>query len=168
MLQAVLASALLLGASAAFAADTPQMKPGLWEVASTFEGSGRRATPMTMTVQHCVGEKMETGLWDPARAVPGGQNCAPARHSRQGATYVTEADCTQGETQVKTRVTTIAHGDRFESDMQFSYDPPRKGRASSGMKLVGKHLGACPADLKPGALRMTGMPVPGAVPPTAR
>lgn len=158
---------LLLAIPTAFAADLPRMKPGLWEVGSTFESGGRRATPMTMTVQHCVGEKMETGLWDPSRAVPG-QTCAPPKHSRQGNAYMLETDCKQGETNVKAKVTTVAQSDRFESDMQFTYDPPRKGRTTGAMKLVGKHLGACPADLKPGAMRMTGMPTPGAVPPTAK
>lgn len=168
MLRLAFGCAALLAAASALAADTPQMKPGLWEVASTFDGGGRRATPMTMTVQHCVGDKMETGLWDPSRAVPGGQSCAPPKHSRQGSAYVLETDCKQGETNVKAKVITVAQSDRFESDMQFTYDPPRKGRATGGMKLVGKHLGACPADLKPGAMRMTGMPVPGQVPATAR
>jgi hypothetical protein len=163
-----LAFGLLLAFGTAQSAETPQMKPGLWEVASTFDGSGRRTTPMTMTVQHCVGDKMDSGLWDPARAVPGGQTCAPPKHSRQGHAYVLETDCKQGETNVKAKVTTVAQSDRFESDMHFTYDPPRKGRATGNMKLVGKYLGACPADLKPGAMRMTGMPVPGQVPATAR
>lgn len=168
MLRLALGSALLLAVSAVPAADTPRMKPGLWEVASSFESAGRRATPMTMTMQHCVSDAPDSGLWDPSRAVPGGQNCAPPRHSRQGSAWVLETDCTQGESKVRARVTTLAQADRFESDMHFTYDPPRKGRATGGMKLVGKHLGACPADLKPGAVRMTGMPVPGAVPQTAK
>lgn len=163
-----IAIAALATCATAFAADTPpQMKPGLWEVASTFDGSGRRATPMTMTMQHCVGDKMETGLWDPSRAVPG-QTCSPPKQSRQGNAYVMESDCKQGETNVKAKVTTVAQSDRFESDMQFTYDPPRKGRSTGGMKMSGKHLGACPADLKPGAARMTGMPMPGQVPATAK
>jgi hypothetical protein len=160
------AAALLLAFGTAHAADTPQMKPGLWEVASTFEG-GRKGAPMTMTMQHCVGDKSDS-LWDPSRAVPGEQTCGPMKHSRQGNAYVVEADCKQGETNVKARITTVTRGDSYESDMKFTYDPPRRGRSEGGMKVVGKFLGACPADLKPGAVRMTGMPMPGAVPATAK
>jgi hypothetical protein len=167
MLRVAACCTLLLATVGAFAADAPQMKPGLWEVASHFESDGRRPRP-TMTVQHCVSEKTQSGLWDPARAGPRGQTCQPPRNRREGKVYIVETDCKQGETNVKARITTVAQPDRFESDMAFTYDPPRRGRSTGGMKLVGKFLGACPADLKPGAVRMTGMPVPGAVPATAK
>lgn len=160
----------------ATAAEGPQMKPGLWEVTSTFEAPSRRkpGQAMAMTMQHCVGEKMDTGLWDPSRAPFGPQagagerKCAPPKHSREGNAFLMETECQGREGTVKARTKTTVQDDRFDSEMVFNYDPPYKGRSSSTMKMTGKHLGACPADLKPGAVRMTGMPVPGAVPPTAR
>lgn len=164
----LMAAALLSFATAHAADGPPKMKPGLWEVISSFE-AGRAGQTMNMTMQHCVGDTSDS-LWDPTRAMPGGgqRTCGPIAHSRQGKAYVMETECREGETKVKTRMSTVASADKYETDMQFTYDPPRRGRSTGAMKVIGKFMGACPADLKPGAVRMTGMPVPGQVPATAK
>lgn len=117
---------------------------------------------------------MDTGLWGPSlvpfvpQAGADECKCAPPEHSREGKVQWMETACQRRERTVKARTKTTVQDKRSDSEMVFDNDPPCKGRSGSTMKTIGKHLGACPADLKPSAVRMTGMPVRAAVPPTAR
>ncbi len=162
--------AAFLAVPALHANETP-LRPGLWEVSTTVEGAGgRRAGPMTMAMQHCVGANAQTSLWDQARAMQGAPgmrdaaNCSTPTHSRHGNAQVVEFECKEGDTNVKARITTTVGSERFESDTQLTFNPPRRGRTTESMKMVGKYLGACPADMKPGTMRMAGMPaVPAGV-----
>lgn len=157
---AVTAAVLSMGVlAAAWAQDTPRLKPGLWEITNEFEG-GRRG-PMAMTAQMCHDETTQRAMWNPEREP--GQKCTNVRTRREGKAHVVEADCKSGESNVRAKMTTTMKGDAaFRTDGVFHYDPPRKGREQQTMKMEGKYLGACPDGMKPGDRRMTGMPgMPG-------
>jgi hypothetical protein len=47
---------------------------------------------------------------------------------------------------------------RFTMDNHARFDPPRHGMSEASVKTLGQWMGACPADMKPGEIRMTGMP----------
>jgi hypothetical protein len=173
----VLAVAAAVAPALSLAAEGPRAKPGLWEVSNTFESPAPRGQPVsvTMTMQHCVGEK-NPDLWDPSRAAwglhPSGSapegSCPQPTHSRDGEAHVWTTECKTRQGIVKTRSRTVVQDNRFDTDLVLEYDPPYNGIRKSNAKIVGKFIGACPAGMKPGAVRVTSMPMPGQMPPMTR
>ena len=155
------AACVLLGVMGfALAQDAPRLKPGLWEVTNEFEG-GRRG-PMAMTMQMCHDEASQRAQWNPEHGMQG-QRCSNLRTQREGGAFIVEADCQQGESKMFAKMTTTTQGDTgYKTEGVFTFDPPRKGREQSTMKMAGKYLGACPEGMKPGERKMQGMPgMPG-------
>ena len=154
------AAAMLLAGASATAQDAPRLKPGLWEVKSTFD-SGARG-PMTMTMQACHDEATQRTQFNPAQTAPG-QTCGDVRTRRDGAAFVVEVDCERDGSKVRSVMRTTTQGDgAYTMDGTLTYAPPLRGRDKDTMRIEGKHLGACPAGMKPGDRKMQGMP---AMPP---
>lgn len=147
---------LLLATTVALAQDAPRLKPGLWDMKSTFDG-GRRG-PMTMAMQTCHDETTQRAQWNPAQNAPG-QTCSDVRTRRDGAAFVVEADCQREGSTVRSVMRTTMQGDTaFSMNGTITYTPPLKGREKDTIQLEGKYLGACPAGMKPGERKMQGMP----------
>jgi hypothetical protein len=153
-----LAACLVLTAlpTLSHAADLPARKTGLWETTTEMPDTGG----MTMTARQCIDAKTDQEVQRKSLESQPGTKC-DMRNVKSGAGgYEAEYSCKdpkQGGTM---------HGRiKVAGDMNSQYtmtntmrmDPPQAGRAEMSMTMKARHLGACPADMKPGEIRMPGM-----------
>lgn len=134
----------------------PRRKAGLWEVSMELPG-GRG---MTMKSQHCIDDKTDEQAQRRALDDSPDARCQQRNVKRSASSYEAEFSCQspQGKTDGKLKVS----GDfttRYKMDNQVRFDPPRGGMSEASMTSQALWLGACPADMKPGEIRMTGMPM---------
>lgn len=145
--------AALLGCGAALAQDLPARKAGLWEMQTQMQGM-----PGGMGMRHCVDAKTDADLQRRAMAGEEGEKCTQKSFRRTGAGFEMEAECVSA--QGKTFVKSVASGDfnaNYSVDSKARFEPPRHGMREASMKMSARHLGACPAGMAPGQVRMMGM-----------
>lgn len=152
--------AALAGCASSIAADgMPTRKPGLWQV--SMELPGRAGA--TMTSQHCVDERSDEK--SQRRALDDAADARCEQHNVKRSPGLFEADYRCLSARGKTEGHLRLAGDmtsRYTMDNQMRFDPPRGGRSEARMTLQGQWLGACPADMKPGEMRMSALPMGGA------
>lgn len=138
--------------------DLPRRKPGLWETTVQLPG----ARGMTMTAQECIDEKTDQAaqrraMQDSADAAA---RCEQRNAKRSAGSFEVDYTCRTAEGKTDGRM--VMKGDfssRYTMDNEARFDPPRHGQATMRMQMEGVWKGACPADMKPGDRRMTGLPM---------
>lgn len=150
-----------LNGASAWAQDAlPKRKPGLWQVAMQMQGA-----PGPMSTTQCVDAKSDEELQRRGFSDANAQ-CKPPTVKRSGGVIDVQTDCTarEGQSQISARFT----GDMqtsYKVDGRISFNPPRAGLREASMQMDAKYLGACPAGMAPGELRMAGTPAtPGGMP----
>lgn len=126
-------------------------RPGLWEMATTVDGV---AVPMktTLCVDAALGERMDKM----AGQMKADIDC-PTRNIRQTATGAAiDQVCTMDGTTMTSQIEVATTADGFHQTVHTRYSPAYMGRTETNMVLDGKWQGACPADMKPGDMRMPG------------
>lgn len=152
----ILAAAALPALVVAAQDGFPRRKAGLWEMSMQLpERAGA-----TMKSQHCVDEKTDEQAQRRALGDAPDARCEQRNVKRSAGLYEAEFSCQgkSGKTDGKIKLT----GDfstRYTMDNQVRYDPPRGGKSEAKSTTHGQWMGACPADMKPGEMRMTGMPM---------
>ena len=128
----------------------PRRKAGLWEMTMQMQGM-----PGGMGSRQCIDDKTDEALQ--RKAMEGGpqSHCTQSGVKRSAGGVEFQSDCTSPEG--KSHVVARLSGDMqagYRMDNQVSFDPPRHGLREAHMTVDAKYLGACPADMKPGDIRM--------------
>lgn len=145
----------LLASMASAQDGMPRRKAGLWEM--SMELPGRAGATMKST--HCVDARSEEQARQRALDDAPDARCEQRNLKRSADGVEFEFTCTsgRGKTEGRTRLTGDM-GSRYTMENQVRFDPPRGGMAEGKMTLRGQWVGACPADMKPGEMRMAGLP----------
>jgi hypothetical protein len=148
----------LAGISATAQPDMPRRKSGLWETTMQLPG-GRGGT---MSTQECIDEKTDADTQRRAiqRAQDAEGRCEQRNARRSADGYAVEYSCTGPRGKIEGRLT--MKGDfsaKYSMDNEARFDPPRGGMRESRMTMEGVWKGPCPADMKPGETRMSGLPM---------
>ncbi len=144
---------LLLGLNgAAQSQEMPVRKPGLWEMqmSSSMVGGG-------VTMLQCIDDKTDAQMQKQALQSNGGNNCTVSS-KRLGADWEYLAVCKQ-------EGMTVRSSTRVSGDFQSAYQmdtttrmepPPVPGMAEVKTLVKLRHMGACPASMKPGDTTLNG------------
>lgn len=141
----------------AHAADWPKRRPGLWDV--TMESG----TPMGgMTAKHCVDEASDTQMQRQAMSAQRDAQCTMSTPTAISGGIEVQADCTdkEGKSHAVSRITGNMQS-AYTVDTQITFTPPRHGMANAHMIAKAQYAGACPADMKPGDIRMGSLKLKG-------
>lgn len=133
----------------------PRRKAGLWEMA--MELPGRAGA--TMKSHQCVDARSDEVAQ--RRALDDAPDARCEQRNVKRAAGVYEADYSCKSASGKTEGHMKLSGDfssRYTLDNQLRFDPPRGGVAQAKMTMQGVWVGACPPDMKPGEMRIVGMP----------
>lgn len=136
----------LCAVSAASADEFPRRTPGLWEVSITSE-AGTHAT------KQCVDEKTDAQLLQMGSRM--GQMCTKNETRKEGASFVSESDCTMAGTKIHAR--SVMSGDfasAYQGEVHVTYNPPLRGKSEGDTKISARRLGACEAGQRPGDIIM--------------
>jgi len=145
------AAALLLAASlaaaSATAADYPTLKSGQWEMTTTTSASG--GTPRKSTI--CLDASTQKAMFDLSVGMQK-EMCSRSDIRRDGARYVTDAECKLGESTIKSHgVMTMTGDTAYHVETSTTFDPPlMKDVRESKSVIEGRHTGACRDGLVPG------------------
>ena len=144
----------VLGAAApAFADDLPRRKPGLWETTmSSGQMQGRNVVS-----QQCIDEKTDADL---LKNAVGGKNssCSKPEMKRIAKGWEFDSVCKQGEGTITSHTTiTGDFNSQYTMDIKGRRTPPLNGVSDFQSTVNARHLGACPADMKPGDMKINGM-----------
>lgn len=142
----------LSGASALAQDALPKRKPGLWQVAMQMQGA-----PGPMSSTQCVDARSDEEMLRRGFADANAQ-CKPPTVKRGGGVTEVQTECTakEGQSQVTARFTGDMQSS-YKVDGRISFNPPRAGMREASMQMDAKYLGACPAGMAPGEVRMAGM-----------
>jgi Protein of unknown function (DUF3617) len=142
----ILCSVLLL--TAAYAADPPAMKEGLWSIHTvSTDQPGNKKTEGTVSLcrNHAYDERVRA-----MAAQQSAKRCKTINESTTGGTITTENECTVGSSVLKTKAVATLNGDTAHSESHTTYAPAMYGTSESTMIMDQKYLGACPAGVEPG------------------
>jgi hypothetical protein len=146
---AVLALGFALGASAA---ELPKLRAGLWELTTASSKAQEQPPPM----KSCVDDATQQEMMNFGQGVQR-QMCSRYDVRNEGGKIVAETDCKLGPTRMTSRsVTTFSGSSSYRTEVRATYDPPLAGQKEATLTMEGRHLGACPADMKPGDIEVAG------------
>jgi hypothetical protein len=136
----------------------PKRKPGLWEVTMQMRGAEAAGMPATNS-QQCVDDKTDEAMQRKGMSGDGQADCRQTGFKKIAGGFETSAECrsAEGLATVNSRVTGDM-GSRYAIDNTVMFSPPRHGMSEVRMQGTAQHGGACPAGMKPGDVRMGGMP----------
>ena len=139
---------LILGVSAAAAADLPRRKSGLWDISVLPPGA---ATAMTM--QQCVDERTD----DVTATISGRAKETCQSHTRrEGGKLLFDSTCKFGKT---TSITSGVFTGDFTSNYAFAatttVKPATPGMKDGATKATARWTGACKPGMKPGDVMMS-------------
>src|SRR5262245_24720230 len=144
---AILALAFATPVVAAPPPDIPPLRAGLWE-ATTTAGPGR-PQPRAVT-RMCIDRRTQRQVLDQlALAMP--MMCSRNQYGMHGGRFVTDSSCTLGASTIEGRTeTTFLRDTAYHMEVVGRAGPT--GRMPETRKTVidGRHVGACPAGMKPG------------------
>jgi hypothetical protein len=140
-------AAFLLPIGIANAADTPELKEGLWSNhTQSTDNSGTKPSDTTTTI--CRNHAYDQYARSLVKNMKG---CTMVSESFQGGKYSVEMHCVIGKTVVDSKGTTIFQGDTAtHSETHATYTPPMGGISETTMIMDQKYVGACPAGAQPG------------------
>lgn len=164
--RAVAAAVASLFTTAVWAQDTaPRRKPGLWEIVTEMPG-GRPG--MGMQYQQCLGSDPDSQSLQKALADGPDSKCTTRNTRTTPNSYETDFSCTDARGRTEGRFKLSGDFERgYTMDNQMRFDPPRNGRTEAAIKMQARWTGECPADMRPGETRMSGMPMPAGRPDRA-
>jgi hypothetical protein len=140
-------AALLLTATQAFAADAPLRKPGLWEVKTTIQDSGR-----AVTVQQCIDAATDQMLQSSTGPFSA-PLCASREVQKSEGGMTIDSKCSFNGKPASAHA--VVSGS-FDSAYTMAVTAEGDDLPATKMTMDGKWLGACAADQRPGDVIMAG------------
>lgn len=136
------------------AQDLPKLKSGLWEANTTSSGpKGSHGSSMKHTM--CMDDKAQRDVMAFSQNM--GAQCAKNTIRRDGNKVYGEAECSMGKMIIKSQSVTTMSGDTsYRTEVKSSFTPPMAGMNESATVVEARHVGACPANMKPGDINMGG------------
>lgn len=129
------ASGLTLGAD-----KLPRFKAGLWEVVKTEDGE-------TETTRHCVGEEANAEVREMlTRDTP---ECQTTRSATPAGIKV-KSVCDQGGLKTETALSMTGSQTAYDLTLGIYVVAPGGKREGGEVAMKARHVGACPAGVKPG------------------
>ena len=142
---------LLLASIPARADDLPKRMAGQWESKITIDGR----KPMTM--QQCIDAKTD----DMTKSMTGEQqqHCDKPQIRRSGNTWHFTTRCEfDGRKMLSEGEFTMKGDTAFSGTTTTRYEPPIQGKSTTRTSVETRRTGACAEGMKPGDIRMEGMP----------
>jgi len=128
--------------------DLPKHKPGLWEIVGTSEHANGRP----QTVKMCTDDKTQQ-MFAHIGEQMGKNKCSKRAARSQGNQVITDTVCNIAQSQVTSHtIMTFESPTSFTIEIHSRFEPALFGQTESNSTHIGKWLGACPADLKPGEM----------------
>ena len=149
------AAALLVAALAAppalAATDFPTLKSGQWEMTTT-SSSAPANTRKTMV---CLDASTQKQMLDMSQGMQK-EMCTKMTVRRDGAKYITDAECRLGDSVVRSHgVMTMLSDTAYRTEASATFDPPiSKDLKESKTTVEGKYVGACRDGMQPGDMLM--------------
>jgi len=143
-------AALAFGAPAVAAPplDLPPLRVGLWEATTT--GPSRPEPRSASVTRMCIDKQTQRHVLDQvALALP--KMCSKNQYGMRGGRFVTDSSCTFGESAIEGKTeTTFLRDTAYHMEVVGRVGPI--GRAAETRRTVidARHVGACPAGMKPG------------------
>jgi len=137
----------------AFADDLPRRKPGLWE---TTMSSGL-AQERPVVSQQCIDEKTDADLLKNA-ASGKDASCTQTAMKRLSKGWEFDSVCKQTDGTLTSHTTiTGDFNSQYTMVMKGRWTPPLHGVSDFQSTINARHMGACPADMRPGDMKIEGM-----------
>jgi hypothetical protein len=154
--------AATLSLPAAYAADMPLRKSGLWEIKTDTRAGGQKM-PGPMVMQMCIDQSKDDMTAEPGDMREMKKRCSKMDVKQSGNKMTVDSVCTHEGHTVSSH--TVISGDmnnayRMESQSRFS--PPMNGMATMDATMTGKWLGPCKPGQAHGSVTLSGMPGMGA------
>jgi hypothetical protein len=141
-----LAAVLAPGAQAAGPADFPTLKAGQWEMVTTPSTPGSQPRKSTI----CLDASTQKAMLDMSAGMQK-EMCSRMDMRRDGAKFITDAECRLGTSVVKSHAVMTMLGDSaYRTESQATFDPPFNDLREAKTVIEGKYVGACRDGLKPG------------------
>lgn len=143
-----------LFAAQANAQDLPKLKAGLWE--STTNSSGPKGSHgSSMKHSMCLDDKVQKDMLTFSQNM--GAQCIKNTIRRDGNKVYGDAECNMGKMTIKSQsVTTVSGDTSYRTEVKSSFVPAMAGMSESSTVVEARHVGACPANMKPGDMNMNG------------
>ena len=142
------------GATApAFAQDMPSRKPGLWETTM----NSPQAAGQNMVSLQCIDEKTDAAMLK--KGMHGNDaSCQQQSMKRTANSVEFDSVCKQADGVMTSRVTmTGDFKSQYKMEIKGKLTPPKNGMGEFQSTMNARHMGACPADMKPGDMKINGM-----------
>jgi hypothetical protein len=134
----------------------PKRKPGLWDLSMTLPGMGNATTKS----KQCIDEKTDAQAQRRAIEQEPGSRCEQSNVKRSANSYEVDYTCQGASGKTEGRVKFAGDfSSRYTMENRMHFDPPRRGMSEATMTMQAQWAGACPAGMKPGEVRVTGMPL---------
>jgi hypothetical protein len=148
---AALLAAILAAAPALAASEFPTLKSGQWEMTTTSSA----APANTRKTMVCLDASTQKQMLDMSQGMQK-EMCTKMEMRRDGAKYITDAECRLGETLVRSHgVMTMLSDTAYRTEASATFDPPiNKDLKESKTTVEGKYLGACRDGMQPGDMLM--------------
>jgi Protein of unknown function (DUF3617) len=139
---------VLAGVPPVLAAELPSRKAGLWEVGTSFESRNGAGITVRQCIDGSTDEMMQSSAGPLARAA-----CSRRDVQKVGVTVTIDSTCTlAGKTATSHAVIMGSFDNAYTMTVTSRSDALPGGKMA--MTVVGKWLGPCEADQKPGDLIM--------------
>ena len=139
--------ACAMPALAAPAVDVPPLRAGLWEATTAAPGRGQ---PRPAVTRMCIDKHTQRSVLEQiALAMP--LMCSRYQYGMRGGRFVTDSSCTLGASTIEGKTeTTFFRDTAYRMEVVGRVGPT--GRVAEMQRAVidGRHIGACPAGMKPG------------------
>ena len=144
LVAAALAAAV---AAPAAAVDFPTLKNGQWEMTTGASGPG--GAPRKSTI--CLDASTQKAMIDMGMGMQK-EMCTRMDMRRDGAKFITDAECKIGNSVIKSHgVMTMTGDTAYRTETAATFDPPfAKDMKESKTVIEGKYLGPCRDGLQPG------------------
>jgi hypothetical protein len=139
---------ILAGVLPAVAAELPSRKAGLWEIKMSFENRNGASQAIQQCIDAATDQMMQSGAGPLAQAA-----CSRRDVQKSGNTVTIDAACTVGgKAATSHAVITGSFDSAYTMTVTSESDALPGGKMT--MTMVGKWLGPCAADQKPGDMIM--------------
>ena len=147
--RALFALAFSIPAFAATTLDIPALRPGLWEATTTAPNRSQTHPAVTRV---CIDKQTQRHILDQlAFAMP--RMCSRNQYEMRGGRFMTDSSCTFGASTIEGRTeTTFLRDTAYRTEVVGRVGPTGRIAETQRTVIDGRHVGPCPAGMKPGDL----------------
>jgi hypothetical protein len=148
---AALLAAVLAAPPALAATEFPTLKSGQWEMTTTSSA----APANTRKTMVCLDASTQKQMLDMSQGMQK-EMCTKMTMRRDGAKYITDAECRLGDSVVRSHgVMTMLSDTAYRTEASATFDPPiNQDLKESKTTVEGKFLGPCRDGMQPGDMLM--------------